>query len=133
MQLRLIREPTAKDTTLGVLFVDGVFFCWTLEDAIRDDKIPHQTCIPPGRYDVVLSHSPRFNRVLPEVLNVPNFTGIRIHAGNDIADTDGCILVGEERGDAEIYHSRPALAHLQSLMDAAVFRGDRISLFIENP
>lgn len=118
---------------MGVLFLDRVFFCWTLEDAIRDDKIPHQTCIPPGRYDVVLSHSPRFNRVLPEVLHVPNFTGIRIHPGNDISDTDGCILLGEERGDAQIFHSRPAVAHLQALMQTALDAGERISLFIENP
>jgi len=134
MRLRLIREPTRRDTTLGVLFVDSVFFCWTCEDAIRDIKVPHATCIPPGRYDVVLSFSPRFGRVLPEVLNVHGFTGIRIHPGNDAGDTDGCIMCGLERGDAMVMHSRQAHEHLESLMRAALEHGDDgISLTIENP
>ncbi len=133
MKLRLIREPTSDGATLGVLFIDQVWFCWTLEDPIRDVKIPHQTCIPPGFYDVALTHSPKFGRVLPEVLNVPGFTGIRIHPGNDAGDTDGCILCGYERGDAVVTHSRQAHTDLEAQMHLAVSQRESIVLEIENP
>jgi len=112
MTLRLLREPSRDGATLGALYVDSVWFCWTLEDVVRDVKIPHETAIPFGVYPVTLSLSARFKIELPEVLNVPGFTGIRIHAGNTNKDTDGCVLVGLGRGHAEIYRSRMALEGL---------------------
>lgn len=117
MTLRLIREPTRQNATLGSLYVNGVWACWTLEDAIRDVKIQDQTCIPAGVYRVKMSFSNRFKTVLPEVLNVPNFTGIRIHAGNAITDTSGCILVGQTRQETppRVLSSRMALQYLLSM------------------
>lgn len=112
MRLRLLREPSRNGATLGALFVDGVFHCWTLEDVVRDVKVPGETAIPFGRYPVVLTHSPRFNCVLPEVRNVPGFVGVRIHAGNRASDSSGCILVGLDRGDAWIGRSQMALSGL---------------------
>lgn len=129
MILRLIREPSKDGATLGVLFVDGVFQCWTLEDVVRPVKVPGETAIPAGSYAVKLTPSPRFNRVLPEVLNVPNFIGIRIHAGNRKEDTEGCILVGEQRGEGWIGSSQAALSKLMPRLVSA----DAITLFIENP
>lgn len=84
----------------GVLIADVEMMCNTLEDTVRDlkseaDKVYGQTAIPAGRYKVVMSMSPRFKRVLPEILNVPYFTGIRIHRGNAAKDTEGCILPGK--------------------------------------
>lgn len=120
MRLRLLREPSRNGATVGALFVEGVFHCWTLEDVVRDVKVPGETAIPFGRYPVVLTHSPRFNRVLPEVRNVPGFIGVRIHAGNRKEDTEGCILVGLDRGDAWIGRSQMALSGLMSkVIDAA--------------
>ena len=99
MHIRVVREPTKNDTTLGALFIDDHWQCHTLEDIIRPvgEKIYGETAIPPGRYKLVLSMSNRFKRILPEVLAVPNFTGIRIHAGNTAKDTHDCLLLGQTR------------------------------------
>ena len=138
MTLRLIREPSRNGATLGVLFVDGHFQCFTLEDAIREVagqpvaawKVPRQTAIPAGRYRVTLTASHRFQRVLPELHDVPGFTGIRIHPGNTIADTEGCLLVGKDRTDGTVRQSRVAYAALEAALAAA--SGD-IWIDVENP
>ena len=85
-----------KDTyTIGKMYVDGVYECYTLEDVVRKGaKVYGQTAIPTGTYNLIINHSNRFNRDLPLLENVPNFTGVRIHAGNTSAHTEGCILVG---------------------------------------
>jgi hypothetical protein len=134
--LRLIREPTVDGATLGVLFVDGVFQCFTLEDPIREQlgvpvevwKRPGETAIPAGCYEVTVTWSPRFQRNLPELRAVPGFSGIRIHTGNRSADTAGCILVGFQRAHAVIQQSRPAFAAIMAACEAGPTR-----LIIENP
>lgn len=85
--------------TYGKMYLNGNFFCDTLEDTYRGDtledvKIYGQTAIPKGKYKTIVSYSPKFNKYLPELLNVPYYTNIRIHAGSSINHTDGCILVG---------------------------------------
>lgn len=106
--------------TEGVLFIDGLYFCDTLEDQHRIKKIPGETCIPYGRYDVRLTMSKRFTKVLPELLNVAGFSGIRIHAGNTPADTAGCILVGEKFKDGVLKSSRDTMARLMNVMEHAI-------------
>jgi len=104
--LLLIREPR-QSCTMGSLYVDGHFYCHTLEDVEREhEKIYGETAIPKGLYDVIMSYSPRFKRPLPELLNVPNFTNVRIHSGNSVQDTDGCILVGIRAGVGYLNSSR---------------------------
>ena len=85
-----------KDThTIGKMYLDGQYECYTLEDVVRKGaKVNGQTAIPTGTYNLIINHSNRFNRDLPLLENVPNFTGVRIHAGNTSAHTEGCILVG---------------------------------------
>lgn len=99
MQIRVVREPTKNDTTLGALFIDGHWQCHTLEDAIRaaGEKVYGETAIPAGRYKLILSMSNRFKKIMPEVVAVPGFAGIRIHAGNTAKDTEGCLLLGQTR------------------------------------
>lgn len=130
MQLRVIREPSTNAATLGSLWIDGAWQCWTLEDVIRPPgvKVPGATAIPAGRYDVRLTPSARFGRTLPELVNVPNFAGIRIHAGNRASDTQGCILVGAERGGVWIAHSRIAIEKLMAKLVTA----DNITVRIYN-
>lgn len=106
MKLLLTRVFFLPDRTIGRLFIDGVYFCDTLEDKNRDinhngkfdnkeSKVYGETCIPFGEYKVEVTYSPKFKRELPILLEVPNFEGIRIHRGNYIKDTLGCILVGD--------------------------------------
>lgn len=111
MKILLKRESYTKGYTHGKLFIDGAYFCDTLEDEDRfleknGVKIPSQTCIPRGTYKLELTFSNRFKTILPEILNVPYFTGVRMHAGNTKADTDGCILLGIYYDKGQIGSSR---------------------------
>jgi hypothetical protein len=141
MNLRIVREPSAMGTTIGVLFVDDRFFAFTLEDELREVvgapvrtwKVPGQTAIPAGRYQVVLSWSLRFQRRLPELVSVPGFSGIRIHPLNNASETEGCIGVGLRRSGAQIEESANACARLQNLIEAAVAKGQTVFLLVENP
>lgn len=100
MELTLSLVFKCDKYTISKLFIDDIYFCDILEDPIRDiapdgtGKIFGQTAIPAGRYKVILSMSPKFGRILPEILNVPHFTGIRIHRGVTAEHTHGCLLVG---------------------------------------
>ena len=132
MNLRVIREPSTAAATLGILLIDGVFTCWTLEDVVRPVKIPGETAIPAGRYDVRLSLSQRFQKVLPEILAVPGFTGIRIHAGNTQADTAGCLLVGRIRAYDRVEESKLALMNVMEHLRRATTAGDPITITIED-
>lgn len=96
MKLRLERNEYGKDYTGGSLFINGLFFCSTIEDVVRPygEKVKGETAIQCGTYEIVLDFSQRFQKVMPHILNVPNFEGIRIHSGNTAKDSEGCILVG---------------------------------------
>ena len=96
LSLLLIREIFSTRTTLGSLFVNGKYFSYTLEDALRYRglKIQNQTCIQDGMYKIIVNESQTFRRKLPLLLDVPFFEGIRIHGGNTVEDSSGCILIG---------------------------------------
>ena len=132
MTLRVIREPSTVAATMGLLLIDGVFTCWTLADVVRPVKIPGETAIPAGRYAVRLSLSQRFQKLLPEILTVPGFTGIRIHAGNTQADTHGCLLVGRVRAYDRVEESKLALMHVMEQLRRATTAGDPITITIED-
>ena len=97
MNLKLKREDFTEDSTIGKLYINDVFHCFTLEDKVRDTKIQNITAIPAGKYEVIISYSNRFKQMMPLLLNVPNFQGVRIHWGNYSKDTEGCILVGNSK------------------------------------
>ena len=111
IQIELKRIAKRKDYTIGQLYVDGTYLCDTLEPTWRNlaqgaRKLKGRTAIPEGRYPVVVTHSPRFDAWLPLLVGVPGFTGIRIHAGNTAADTEGCILVGQNLKRGQVLNSR---------------------------
>ena len=137
MHIRVMREPSINDTTLGSLFINDHWQCHTLEDVIRPagEKVRNKTAIPPGRYKLILSMSNRFKKIMPEVLNVPMFTGIRIHSGNTAKDTAGCLLVGQTRSveTRSIGRSRAAYTALMLKLVAALKAGDTIDITYVNP
>lgn len=133
MTLELFRVELGTHRTFGKLSVNGTFVCYTLEDTVRPVKIPKETAIPAGRYRVVLNDSQRFKKRLPLLLAVPNFEGVRIHAGNTEADTEGCVLVGITRTADRIHDSRRALGLLMSHLEHATQKGEEIWITITNP
>ena len=106
MKLKLQRIFKAETYTIGKLFIDGVYFCDTLEDKVRDVKIKGITAIPTGKYKVKITMSNRFKKLMPLLINVPNFEGVRIHSGNTSEDTEGCILVGKNSEPGKVTNSR---------------------------
>lgn len=126
MKLVLTRDVLEPDFTLGKLSVDDNFFCFTVEDSVRDKKIFGKTAIPFGTYDIVLTFSNRFQKVLPLLVNVPNFDGVRIHSGNTAEDTEGCLIVGLERTDKGVAKSRAAMEELMPKIKAAKENGNHV-------
>lgn len=132
MKLILQREKSSLISTIGELAMNGKFFCYTLEDPVREKKISGVTAIPAGMYQIGISWSLRFKQMMPLLLNVPNFTGVRIHVGNYAKDTDGCILVGESRGDTAVYSSVAAYRRLFAVLNEAKSRGEQITITIKD-
>lgn len=131
IDLHLKRRYLMPDYTIGSLLVDGDYFCDTLEDAVRDTKIPGRTAIPAGRYRVIVNHSPRFGRELPRLLDVPGFEGILIHRGNTAEDTAGCILLGENREPGKVVNSGHYEIMLTQQLKEAQANGEEIWIEIE--
>ena len=119
MNLTLIRKYPADDCVIGELSVNNEFECYTLEDIERPVKLAGITAIPRGHYEVMITFSERFQKPLPLLLNVPNYTGVRIHPGNTAANTEGCILPGKEKTNNSVTHSQDAFAALFQKLDAA--------------
>lgn len=143
--MRVQREPSDGGSTLGALYINDVFVCWTLEDVIREPgpaprtslvqwvmtwKVPGRTAIPAGRYDVVMEWSPRFQMTLPELKGVPGFSETKFHAGNRHEDTEGCLLTGAGRTSNMVTDSRAALSQVLMRLGR---QNERIIVDIHNP
>lgn len=137
MRLTVIREEFGKDFTIGRLLAGGRFFCWTLEDKDRrvelgsELKIHKATAIPIGEYKVIINESARFKKDMPLLLDVPYFSGVRIHSGNTHNDTEGCILVGKEKHSDRIGRSREAFNELMSFLKVFIRGGEQITIEIK--
>jgi hypothetical protein len=141
MFLHLARKPSHKGATIGALAINGIFQCWVCEDEIREVagkpvsewKIHGKTAIPAGTYKVILTMSARFARVLPLLVNVPGYVGVRIHPGNTAEDTEGCLLPGLTRYENSVGQSRAAFEAIFERLDKASKAGEAITITIENP
>lgn len=142
MEIVLNRKWKKANYTIGTLSIDGKFFCNTLEDTdrgLRDSmsvneikalKKPHITAIPTGTYEITLNVvSPRFgsrsfykevcNGKVPRLLNVKGFDGVLIHTGNKAEDTDGCILVGQNKAVGQVLNSQTTFRELYKILAKA--------------
>lgn len=132
LQIEIRREIYTGKSTIGRLFVNGEFECYTLEDCARaaGTKVPGATCIPAGCYALTLNYSNRFKKIMPQLLSVPGFEGIRIHSGNTDADTEGCILVGRTRAADFVGNSRAAFGALLAKLQAATEAGSEVRVSV---
>jgi hypothetical protein len=131
MILRLKRDPPSALSTIGELFINDVWECYTLEDVDRflekgGIKIPGETAIPRGEYEILLDWSDRFKCLMFRLVDVPQFTGIRFHAGNISVNTDGCLLPGQTKGKDWVGESVAALKDLSMKILFAMLRGESI-------
>lgn len=121
--LELVRRWFTEVSTIGEMYIGAERECFILEDVYRGDdpamKVKGRTAIPCGRYRVRKTWSPRFRRMVYEVEDVPGYSGIRIHAGNDADDTEGCLLTGQIRQHDRVEHSVLALQALEAKLDKA--------------
>ena len=143
MNILLERIARKGEYTIGRLYIKGEYLCDTLEDTdrglsqdmseaeIKTHKVHGQTAIPTGEYRIDMrTVSPRFKRILPRLVGVKCFQGVLIHSGNTAADTEGCILVGENRKVSMLLNSRATLDKLFALMKKAQADGEEIKLLI---
>lgn len=136
--MQLIRESFTDTSTEGKLFVNGTFECYTLEDYDREiekgnEKVYGKTAIPRGIYNIDITFSNHFKKRLPLLINVPNFEGIRIHAGNTSEDTEGCILVGSKNinvDDDFIGSSREAFNKLMGKIEESILNQEIVTIEI---
>lgn len=128
MKIKLVRIALKETYTIGKLYVDGVYVCDVIEDKDRglDDsmtvseilkrKIKGQTAIPTGHYNIEITYSPKYKRMMPLLLGVKGFSGIRIHSGNTAKDTEGCLLVGKNKQVGMVLESRDTYQRLFAMM-----------------
>lgn len=119
IKLRLERRYKGSKYTIGKLFINDEYFCDTIEDIdrglkssmsveyIKKKKVYAETAIPTGTYKIEMTYSNKFKRILPLLVDVKGFSGIRIHRGNTEKDSSGCIVIGENKVKGRVINSTP--------------------------
>ena len=134
MKLTLKRIALHPTYTIGKLYIDDNYFCDTLEDTVRDlnkngkfdngeKKVYAKTAIPYGTYEIKWTYSTRIKKYTPQLMNVPSFEGIRIHAGNTSADTEGCLILGENKQVGKVINSRATINKFYPIINEACSKG----------
>lgn len=135
MYIRVNRYKYGKDSTIGRLIINGAIMGYTLEDEVRPvgEKVPGETAIPAGEYKIIVDMSTRFKREMPHILDVPNFTGVRIHTGNTDDDTEGCILLGAKvENENFVSGSKVTFDAFFTKLKAAIKAGEECTILIHN-
>ena len=114
LEIKVLRKKFTTKSTIGELYLNEQFYCYTLEDTVRPAgvKVYGETAIPDGRYQVKVTYSNRFKKQMPLLLDVPMFKGIRIHTGNKPEDSHGCLLVGKTETTDFVGNSRSVYSPL---------------------
>jgi len=131
--MKIVLKPVRFFETciISDMFINDIFVCNVLEDQYRKGiKVKHKTAIPAGVYLIIIDYSNRFNALMPHILQVPNFDGIRIHSGNTKEDTSGCLLVGVWGGLQNIQQSRVTYKKIFELINTAFLSNEKISIII---
>ena len=136
MDIQLKRIAKKETYTIGKLYIDGVYFCDTIEDKdrslnqtmsindIKKKKVYGETAIPTGTYKLVIDYSNRFKKNMAHILNVPGYEGIRIHTGNSAKDSLGCIIVGKNKVVGKVVESRNTYNQLFPILQKAFKEGE---------
>jgi hypothetical protein len=132
MKLLLERKYLGDSYTIGHLSINGEYFCDVLEDKVRVPfiKIPKETAIPYGTYKVTITYSNKFQREMPLLNDVPQYQGIRIHSGNTEVDTEGCLLVGENKVKGKVINSKITFDKLYPILKETFDKGEEITIKI---
>lgn len=133
MFILLHRIAKRANYTIGRLSIEDEYFCDTLEPTEREGgvKIMGKTAIPKGVYRIIITYSPRMKKKAPLLLNVPNFEGVRIHAGNTYNDTEGCILCGFNTIAGKLTQSKKTTDALAAKIADALKKGDKVHIKVE--
>lgn len=141
MELLLKRKYLKNNYTIGDLYIDNKFYCNILEDTVRDFnkdgtfncgelKISGHTAIPYGEYEIKVTYSNKFNRELPLLLDVKHFAGIRIHRGNTVDDSSGCLLPGENKKEGTVVNSTKYEIELTKLIKECNTKKEKVIIKI---
>ena len=145
MKLDVVRTQFGKDATNGMLFINGVFECFTLEDEVRDVKVYGETAIPEGTYPIEFRkeggfhqrYSARYKNAhygMLEIKDIPNFKWVLFHSGNTDENTAGCILVGDTQQDLDVSKdgfigaSRNAYKKMYDKIAVPMVNGEKVTL-----
>lgn len=133
MELEVIRDTKTGHSTIGKFITDSKYHCNTLEDCVRTgSKVPGATAIPEGRYKVIIDYSNRFKKLMPHIMDVPGFEGVRIHKGNTDLQTEGCVLLGMSRGVDRIWDCESAFHPFFDQLLAALAKGEEAWITIRS-
>lgn len=134
MEILIVRQWFTNRSSMGLLSIDGTYTCFTLEDVARAEgvKISKETCISPGEYDVIMDYSPRHKKIMPHILNVPMFEGIRFDIANSPDEVEGCIALGFEKYHDLVGSSYAANELVVSKINLAFTNNEPIKLIIKN-
>ena len=139
--IRIVRVAQGKKSTLSHLYIDDLFACYLLEDTIREEKIAGETCIPEGEYRLAFNHSaemngryrkwyPEMHRGMIEIIEIPSYSRVFIHRGNDHTDTAGCPLTGlcwqYDNGEYTVIHSAAAYRRVYPALVEEIEKDGRV-------
>lgn len=130
MNFAVKRRWPESQSLMGQFMIDNFHECYTLEPPVKTDGSKPRA-IPAGTYPLTIRFSPRFNRLMPHVENVPDFAGVLIHWGNFPKDTEGCTLVGSIQGTNFVGHSREEFDLLFEKIDKAFDAGPQTIIYID--
>lgn len=142
MEIKVKRIAKRETYTIGRMYVNGEYYCDTLEDKdrgltqdmplaeIRGIKVYGETAIPAGHYRVTSASWSKYGVNVPLINDVPGFTGILIHNGRTAAHTSGCIIVGENRAVGQVFNGKKYMTELNDMVMTAIVKGEQVTIDI---